>query len=195
MAEMRRNWGDVFDDVERECRRENNNLRKECDRKVAQAQKAAAKAEAGRTMWREKHQDIKRENYALKTEIEKRDGQIARQKRLLNMNSWNSSIPSSKETLAGKPKPKHSARKSSGRKQGAQPGHKPQPRRDLPAIELWILQPQDDILKNSNFPHPEMSGMHLATASERCQIPLGASPIYAREYTLNTRGKLADEVL
>ena len=148
MAKKRRNWGDVYDDVEREYRRENNNLRKECDRKVAQAQKAAAKAEAGRAMWRDKHRDIKQENYALKTEIEKRDEQIAKQKRPLNMNSQNSSIPSSQENLTGKPKPKHSIRKSSGRKQGALPGHKPQPRRDLPATESFILQRPEEILNN-----------------------------------------------
>ena len=41
---------------------------------------------------------------------------------------------------------------------------------------------------------PAPSGMHLATASERCQLLSGASLLYAREYALNTPGKLADEI-
>lgn len=149
LARNRRMYDEVYDDVAKSAERAIRQTEKECAAVAAAAEKRACKAEAKAADLKEKNQEVKKENYELKTALEERDERIEKQKRLLNRNSRNSSLASSQERTANKPK--RSTRKSSGRSQGAQRGHKPHPRPDYEATESWILKPPQEILDNPEW--------------------------------------------
>ena len=114
---IRNQWFEIFEQV-----------RKECDRKLAEAQKAlermekrALKAERQRDDALAKVTKQRHELYEVKTELEDEKEKNRKLTAQINRDYENSSIPSSKSVNHKKVT---NSREKSGRKPGGQPGHK-----------------------------------------------------------------------
>lgn len=141
---IRDQWFEVFEQ-----------LQKECDRKVARAQKEAwlmekraLRAEQQRDAALEKVTQQRHELYEVKTELEEEKEKNLKLTAQINRNYENSSIPSSK---AVNRKKITNSREKTGRKPGGQPGHKGHGRQRLTPTRVVKLPPPEEVLNDPDF--------------------------------------------
>ena len=141
---IRDQWFEVFEQ-----------LQKECDRKVAAAQKEArlmekraVKAEQQRDAALDQVTEQRHELYEVKTELEDDKEKNQKLTAQINRNYENSSIPSSKAVTRKKIP---NSREKTGRKPGGQPGHKGHCRKKLTPTEVIQLPPPEEVLNDPDF--------------------------------------------
>lgn len=136
---IRNQWFEIFEQ-----------LQKECDRRVAQAEKKAAvmekralRAERQRDAALEKVTSQRRELYKVKTELDDEKQKVQKLTAQINRDYENPSIPSSKSIVRKKIP---NSREKTGKKPGGQPGHKGHCRRKLtPTEEVYLPAPEEAV--------------------------------------------------
>lgn len=144
-ARNRENWFRVYEDMEKEkkketgkCLTENRRLRKMC-----------REALCSRDRWKEKYLEQLHLKYEAETALEAEKGKNLKLMAQLNRDYENSSIPSSK-TLHRKKIT--NSREKSGKKPGGQPGHKGHGRhRQTPTMPPVLLAPPQEVLDDPDF--------------------------------------------
>lgn len=142
---VRKNWMQVFDDLEKEYTK----LIRELECSLRDMEKRALKAEHERDEAYDKNTQKQREIYRVLTELEEEKGKNQKLRAQLNRDYENSSIPSS-----GKPihKKIRNSREKTGRKPGAQPGHKGHRRKKLePTVAPIFVHAPEEIVSNLAF--------------------------------------------
>ena len=141
---IRNQWFEIFEQ-----------LQKECDRKVAKAEKKAAsmekralRAEGQRDVALEKVTAQRQELYKIKTELDEANQKIQKLTAQINRNYENSSIPSSKSMTHKKIS---NSREKTGRKPGGQPGHRGHCRKKLVPTDVLRLPPPEEVILNPDF--------------------------------------------
>ena len=141
---IRNQWFEIFEQIQ-----------KECDRKVAEAEKKAALMEK-RAIRAERQRDDaldkvtlqRQELYKVKTELDDEKQRIQKLTAQINRNYENSSIPSSKAITRKKIS---NSREKTGRKPGGQPGHKGHCRKRLTPTEEVYLPAPEEVLNDPDF--------------------------------------------
>ena len=141
---VRNYWFDVVNDMDHENQKEMNKVRK----LLKNMEKRALTAEKQRDDALDKITEQRQEIYRLGTELEEEKGKNQKLTAQLNHNYENSSIPSS---MTLKKKKVANSREKSGRKQGAQPGHKGYGRKKHTPTETILLPAPEEVLNNSEF--------------------------------------------
>lgn len=141
---IRNQWFEIFEQ-----------LQKECDCKVAKAEKKAAlmekralRAEGQRDAALEKVTAQRQELYKIKTDLDEANQKIQKLTAQINRNYENSSIPSSKSVTHKKIS---NSREKTGRKPGGQPGHKGYCRKKLAPTEVLRLPPPEEVILDPDF--------------------------------------------
>lgn len=110
---------------------------------------------------------------ALTARVARQDERIEQLERRLNRSSRNSSVPPSADPLAGTPK---RGKDSSGRKQGAQPGHEGNGRSLLPA---WAV---DQVIEVARSSSRVVSCASVALRSPPCSALSTGRPVAQRTW-------------
>ena len=141
---IRNQWFEIFEQ-----------LQKECDRKVAKAEKKAAsmekralRAEGQRDAALDKVTAQRQELYKIKTELDESNQKMQKLTAQINRNYENSSIPSSKSITHKKIS---NSREKTGRKPGGQPGHRGYCRKKLVPTEVLRLPPPEEVILDPDF--------------------------------------------
>ena len=142
---IRKYWSEVFDDLEREKKREIQKAVAEAKRMEQRALAAEKKNEE----LEEKLKEERREKYALGEELEKALGLNQKLTAQVNMDFTNSSIPSSMQG-AGRKKIVNS-KEPSGKRRGAQPGHKGAGRKKHQPDQIVQLPDPDFCVNNPDY--------------------------------------------
>ncbi len=130
ITENRKHWEEVYEDVQQECARKIEEMKKQVE--LAEAEKEKAYQE--RDMYREKARVSKEELYAARTQLEDEQNKNMFLNSRLNKDYTNSSKPSSASPNHGKI---YNGRTKTGRKPGSQKGHAHHP---------WKLREPDKIV-------------------------------------------------
>lgn len=142
---VREYWFDVLDMMEKEFEK----ALKEADKKYRRMEERALRAEGKLAEAQDKITEQRRENYALKEELEEEKGKNLKLTAQLNHDYENSSIPSS---MTMKKKKIQNSREKTGRKPGGQPGHPGHCRKKQePTAAPVILPPSQEILNDPDF--------------------------------------------
>ena len=144
MAAARNHWFEVFEDLQKEHRKEKAALQKQ----LAQMEKRALKAEHERDEALDKVTQQRHKLYEAETQLEEEKGKNLRLKAQLNHGHENSSIPSSKTIRRKKIT---NSREKTGKKPGGQPGHKGHCRRKQEPTAVVFLEPPREILEDPDF--------------------------------------------
>lgn len=135
---VRKNWMEVIDDVEKELKKLLNQEQK----KTSDMEKRALTAEEENRKWREKWKQQQTALYAALTELEEEKGKNCKLTAQVNRDFENSSIPSSLQTAGRKKIP--NSRVKTGKRPGAQPGHKGHQRKQhVPTESHEIPAPEE----------------------------------------------------
>lgn len=135
---VRRNWMQVFDDMEKE---QEKALSREQER-AARIEKRALAAEKERDQWRRKWKQQQAALYAALSELEEEKGKNAKLTAQVNKDFENSSLPSSLQAARRKKIP--NSRVRTGRRPGGQAGHKGHARkRHVPTEIHEIAAPKE----------------------------------------------------
>lgn len=141
---VRNYWFDVADDMEREKHKEINKITKE----LKNMEKRALKAEKQRDDALDKITEQRKEICRLSIELEEEKGRCQKLTAQLNHNYENSSIPSS---MTIKKKKISNSREKTGRKQGAQMGHKGHGRKKQTPTQTITLPAPQEVINDSDF--------------------------------------------
>ena len=142
---MRKNWMDVFEDLEKEMKK----TEKIFQRHIKQLCRKLLKAEQERDEARDKIKEQRLEIYDLKTKLEEEQGKKQQLLAQINRDYENSSIPSSK---AVRRKKITNNWEKTGRRPGGQPGHKGHCRkRQEPTQPVILLPPPEEVLEDCAF--------------------------------------------
>ena len=134
---VRKNWSEIFDDLEREHRKE---LAKK-DLELRAMEERALRAEGQRDGALDKAAVLRRELYQARTGLMEEQGKNQKLKAQMNRDHENSSIPSS---MKPNRKKISNNREKTGRKPGGQPGHKGHGRkRHVPSNVIEIPAPEE----------------------------------------------------
>lgn len=143
--DIREQWFQVFEDMQKEFDRKSAKLLKE----NKELEKRALKAERQRDEAQDKVTSLRRQLYEAVTELEKEKGRNLKLRAQLNRDYENSSLPSSK-TVRKKKIP--NSREKTGRKPGGQPGHKGHCRKkQTPTGPPILLPPPQKVLEDADF--------------------------------------------
>ncbi len=138
-------WLEVFGDLEKEHQKEVAALQKQ----LKQMEKRAFCAEGERDEAKDKITQQRHKIYGLETALEEEQGKNSRLKAQLNHDHENSSIPSSKGIRRKKIT---NSREKTGKKPGAQPGHKGHCRKKQePTLAPILLEPPREVLEDPDF--------------------------------------------
>ena len=144
-TKMRKNWMDVYEDLEREMKRKENayqNIIKNLEKKLLNALRELDTA-------KDKIKEQRGELYDVKTQLEEEKGKNQQLHAQINRDYENSSIPSSKTV---RHKKITNSREKTERKQGAQIGHKHHGRKkQTPTGPVITLMPSQEILEDPDF--------------------------------------------
>lgn len=142
---LRDQWFEVFEDMEKEKSRELNTLRRSVEKMEQRALKAERQLDAAKDKITQQRHQI----YELETQLEEERGKNLKLVAQMNRDYENSSIPSSKSM---KNKKISNSREKTGRKQGAQPGHKGHGRKkQIPTLEPVLLEAPQEVLEDPDF--------------------------------------------
>ena len=144
-TKMRKNWMDVYEDLEREMKKTQKDFR----RVIKKLAKKLLNVEQELDTARDKIKEQRKELYAVKTKLEEEKGKNQQLRAQINRDYENSSIPSSKTI---KHKKITNSREKTERKQGAQTGHKHHGRKkQTPTKPVITLMPSQEILDDPDF--------------------------------------------
>lgn len=115
---VRRYWGEVMDDLDKEHQARVRQLLKEIEHLKKQNLELSRQRDAAKDRLRERTQEY----YAVASELEEEKGKNKKLTAQVNRDFENSSIPSSQQKAGRKKIP--NSREKTGRKPGGQPGHK-----------------------------------------------------------------------
>lgn len=136
-SDMRRNWEQVFEDIEKEHAKE---LRKK-DRELKAMEERALRAERQRDEGKDKNRDLLSELYLVKTGLEEEQGKNLKLTAQVNRDFENSSLPSS---LNPNHKKIPNSREKTGRTPGGQHGHEGHTRKkQSPTVRIPIPAPAE----------------------------------------------------
>lgn len=142
---IRNQWFDIFEEVEKEREKE----RKAYEKKLKELEQRAWKAEKEREEALEKVTKQRHTIYKIETELEKEKGKNKKLTAQLHHTYENSSLPSS---LSVNRKKITNNREKTGKKQGAQKGHKGYGRqKQIPTQAPILLPPPQEVLEDPNF--------------------------------------------
>ena len=158
---VRKHWIEVTEDLDKECEKK----LKIAETALKNMEKRALSAEKQRDDALDKLKEERLEKYKLGAELEEEKGKNKKLTAQLNHNYENSSIPSS---MSMNRKKISNSREKTGRKQGAQPGHKGYGRKkhtptkvvDLPVAEEVLIDP--DFKKTKKTIIKQVVGIQLA---------------------------------
>ena len=158
---VRKHWIEVTEDLDKECEKK----LKIAETALKNMEKRALSAEKQRDDALDKLKEERLEKYKLGAELEEEKGKNKKLTAQLNHNYENSSIPSS---MSMNRKKISNSREKTGRKQGAQPGHKGYGRKkhtptkvvDLPVPEEVLIDP--DFKKTKKTIIKQVVGIQLA---------------------------------
>lgn len=166
---MRKNWMDVYEDLEKEMQKNE----KASNRRIKELLKKLFATQQQLDVANEKIKEQRQELYAVKTELEEKEGMIQQLHAQMNRDYENSSIPSSKSM---KNKKISNSREKTGKKPGAQIGHKHHSRKKQTPTEPVIqLMPSQEILEDSDF---KPTGKFITKQSVSIELCL-----HVQEYT------------
>jgi hypothetical protein len=142
---VRNQWFEIFEQLQKEYDR----MVKAARQETARMEQRAIKAEQQLDKALSKVADQRRRIYETETQLEDEKGKNLKLRAQLNRDYENSSIPSSKGT--GHKKISNS-REKTGRRPGAQPGHKGHCRKkQAPTAEPVLLPPPQEVLEDPDF--------------------------------------------
>lgn len=141
---MRRHFLEVNEDVEKEGRKALAKVYTE----LKNMEKRALKAEKQRDDALDKLKKERLEKYKLGIELEEEKGKNQKLTAQLNRDYENSSLPSS---MSRKPKKISNSREKTGRKQGAQPGHKGHGRKKQTPTKVVELPVPEEVINDPDF--------------------------------------------
>lgn len=164
---VRNNWLQVIDDLQAEYTKE---IQKK-ERIIKILEERALRAERRVDELKDENLKLRKECYAVKTELEEERGKVQKMVAQINRDHENSSIPSS-----GKPNRKRitNNREKSGKLPGGQPGHKGHGRKRQTPTKTIELPPPDEYVNNPDY---EPTGRTI----RRQRIGLKVLP-YTEEY-------------
>lgn len=142
--EITRQWMDVLDDMEREHKKEVKKLRKA----VSELLDLVASLMNRNKELDEQRKKILHDYYEAALQLEEANGLIVKLRAQANHNYENSSLPSSK--CINRKKITNN-RERTGKKPGAQPGHKHHPRRKLTPTRTVKIPPEEKYLDTSRY--------------------------------------------
>ena len=168
---VRHNWYQVFDDLEKEHKKE---LQKK-DHQIKALEERALKAERQVDEVKTKLKEKTLELYQVKTDLEEEQGKNQKLKAQINRDYMNSSIPSSM-------RPSHkkitNSREKTNRKPGGQPGHAGHKRKRLtPTKQIHIPPPE----KYANNPDYKPTGKTITKQLIDFQISVSVDEYYTPE--------------
>ncbi|MDF1618783.1 IS66 family transposase [Petrocella sp. FN5] len=142
---IRNQWFEIFEELQRELNRKEAKLEKENKRLEKKLLKAERQRDDALNKVTEQRQTI----YAIETDLEIERGKNLKLTAQINRDYENSSLPSSKSI---RHKKITNSREKTGRRPGAQPGHKGHCRKkQIPTSEPILLLPPQEILDDSDF--------------------------------------------
>lgn len=142
---IRNQWFEIFEELQRELNRKEAKLEKENKRLEKKLLKAERQRDDALNKVTEQRQTI----YAIETDLEIERGKNLKLTAQINRDYENSSLPSSKSI---KHKKITNSREKTGRRPGAQPGHKGHCRKkQIPTSEPILLLPPQEILDDPDF--------------------------------------------
>ena len=145
IVSIRNQWFEIFEELQKEMEKE----RKEYEKKLKAMEQRALRAEKQRDEALDKVTWQRHKIYEVETALEEEKGKSLKLEALLHHNYENSSLPSS---MSVKRKKITNSREKSGKKQGAQPGHKGYGRKkQTPTTEPILLPPPQEVLEDKNF--------------------------------------------
>lgn len=164
---VRNNWLQVIDDLQAEYTKE---VQKK-ERIIKILEERALRAERRVDELKDENLKLRKECYAVKTELEEERGKVQKMMAQINRDHENSSIPSSE-----KPNRKRitNNREKSGKLPGGQPGHKGHGRKRQTPTKTIELPPPDEYVNNPDY---EPTGRTI----RRQRIGLKVMP-YTEEY-------------
>lgn len=142
---VRNYWFQVLGDMLLEM----EEMQKKADRKLREMETRALRAEKQRDDALDKVKEIRHQYYETAVKLEEEQGKNKTLHAQINRDYENSSIPSSKTI---RPKKIANSREKTGRKPGAQPGHKGHCRkRQEPTQPVIFLPPPEEVLEDGAF--------------------------------------------
>ena len=177
-TKMRKNWMDVFEDLEKEMKK----AEKLFQRHMKQLCGKLLKVERERDEAKDKIKEQRLEIYDLKTKLEEAQGKKQQLLAQINRDYENSSIPSSKKENRKKIT---NSREKTDKKPGAQPGHTHHGRKkQKPTGPAVTLMPPQEILDDPEFrPTGKFITKQLVSISLNVQVQEYQAEIYRNSKT------------
>lgn len=181
-ARNRENWFQVYEDMEKEKKKESRAKAAE----IRRLRKLFREAVRSRDRWKEKYLEQLRLKYEAETALEEEKGKNLKLRAQLNRDYENSSIPSSKTV---RHKKITNSREKSGKKPGGQPGHKGHCRkRQTPTGPPVLLPVPEGVLGDPDFKKTKRT---IVKQMVNIRLVLDVREYHADVYRNSKTGELA----
>lgn len=181
-ARNRENWFQVYEDMEKEKKKESRAKAAE----IRRLRKLFREAVRSRDRWKEKYLEQLRLKYEAETALEEEKGKNLKLRAQLNRDYENSSIPSSKTV---RHKKITNSREKSGKKPGGQPGHKGHSRkRQTPTGPPVLLPVPEEVLGDPDFKKTKRT---IVKQMVNIRLVLDVREYHADVYRNSKTGELA----
>jgi len=177
---VRENWMQVFEDIKKEHAREIS-----VHERIAKTlEERALRAEVRVDELKDENLALKRELYAVKTELEEECGKNQKLTVLINKDYENSSLPSSQ-------KPSHKTitnnRQKTGKKRGGQPGHEGHGRKKQAPTARIEIPPPEEYLNNPDY---ELTSIEKKRQKVGIKVILNTEEYYTFAFRNKKTGQL-----